>query len=266
MSTLLNFAEFTAAARAVPPVAALVLGSGLGPVARRVYTICSVPFTRVPGLPAAAVAGHRGCLTLGDWAGRRLVIFEGRAHSYEGHAARDVTAGVRAAEYLGARTLLLTCAAGGIRAALATGSLMAVHDHLEWTHPYCWRRPGPGGVGPPRPSPYAPRLLALLDTAARATGVALTTGVYATVTGPCYETPAEIRALRAWGADAVGMSTAREAQAACEAGLECAAIACITNRAAGLAAGPLHHEDVLSAAAAQCDRLAGLLEEFLRRL
>ncbi len=260
MSTAFNSLEFTAAARAAPPAVALVLGSGLGQVARRVGNTCSVPFVQIPGLPAAAIAGHRGCLTLGNWAGRRLLLFEGRAHFYEGHPWRDVTAGVQAARALGVRTVLLTCAAGGIRADLAPGSLMAIREHVDWTGPNCWR------LGRPTTSPYTPRLLGLLEEAARSAKVDLTTGNYAAVTGPCYETPAEIRALRQWGADAVGMSTAREAQAACDGGMECAAIACITNRAAGLADGPLHHEEVLSTAAAQSERFADLLEQFLRRL
>jgi purine-nucleoside phosphorylase len=257
MSTLLNFAAFAEAARAARPDAALVLGSGLGSAAR-LSGACAVPFAEVPGLPAATVAGHRGCLALGEWGGRRVLVFEGRAHFYEGHPWRDVTAPVRAAAFLGARVLLLTNAAGGIRDDLGPGSLMAVRDHIEWTRPYCWRQPGS--------SPYAPRLLDLLDEAAVAAGLALRRGVYAMVTGPCYETPAEVRALRAWGAHAVGMSTAREARAACDAGLECAAVSCVTNRAAGLGAGPLDHEEVLTAARAQSERLADLLEEFLRRL
>ncbi len=266
MSPLLDFAAFAEAARAARPEAALVLGSGLGPVARRLRTRCAVPFAEVPGLPAAGVAGHQGRLTLGDWAGRRVLVFEGRVHFYEGHPWQAVTAPVRAAALLGAGALLLTNAAGGIRDDLAPGSLLAIRDHVEWTEPYCWRRPGPGALGPPRPSPYSPRLLGLLEEAGAATGTALPHGVYAMVTAPCYETPAEIRALRAWGADAVGMSTAREAQAAYEAGLECAAVSCITNRAAGLSAGPLNHEEVLATTAAQSERLADLLEEFLRRL
>jgi purine-nucleoside phosphorylase len=265
MTTPLDFAAFAEAARAAPPEVALVLGSGLGSAAR-LSDACAVPFAEVPGLPAATVAGHKGRLVLGGWAGRRVLVFEGRAHYYEGHAWRDVTAPVRVAALLGARVLLLTNAAGGIRDDLGPGSLMAVCDHVEWTRPYCWREPGPGALGPRRPSPYAPRLLGLLDEAAAAAGVALSRGVYAMVTGPCYETPAEIRALWAWGADAVGMSTAREAQAACDAGLECAAVSCVTNRAAGLGTGPLGHEEVLTTAAAQSERLAALLEEFLRRL
>jgi purine-nucleoside phosphorylase len=261
MSTLVDFAAFTDAARAACPDAALVLGSGLGPVADRLRAGYSVPFAEVPGLPAAGVVGHRGRLSLGDWAGRRVLVFEGRVHFYEGHPWRAVTAPVRAAALLGARVLLLTNAAGGIRDDLVPGSLMAIHDHVEWTRPYCWRRPDP-----PPPSPYSPRLLGVLDEAAAAAGADLRRGVYAMVTGPCYETPAEIRALRACGADAVGMSTAREAQAGCDEGMECAAVSCITNRAAGLSAGPLSHEEVLTTAAARGERLAGLLDEFLRRL
>jgi purine-nucleoside phosphorylase len=261
-----NFAALAQAARASPPEAALVLGSGLAPVAQRVLPSCQVGFADVPGLPPATVAGHRGRVLLGDWCGRRVLIFEGRAHFYEGHAWREVTVAVRVAASLGAGVLLLTCAAGGIRDDLGPGSLLAIRDHIEWTRPFCWREPGPGGLGPLRVPPYAPRLLGLLGEAAVAAGVGLAGGIYATVSGPCYDTPAEIRALRAWGADAVGMSTAREAQAAADAGMECAAVACITNRAAGLSGAPLDHGEVLANASRQSETLASLLEELLRRL
>ncbi len=261
MSALLNFSTFAEAARAARPVAALVLGSGLGPLAARMRADCAIPFAEVPGLSAAAVIGHRGRLTLGGWAGRSVLVFEGRVHFYEGHSWQSVAAPARAAAHLGARTLLLTNAAGGIRDDLGPGSLMAVRDQMAWVGPHCWRR-----SDPPPPSPYSPRLLRLLGEAAGAAGVALPAGTYAMATGPCYETPAEIRALRACGADAVGMSTVPEVLAAAEAGMECAAVSLITNRAAGLGGGPLNHEEVLAAAARQAERLAGLLEEFLRRL
>src|SRR5262249_23526984 len=139
-----------------------------------------------------------------------------------------------------------------------------IRDLIDWTRPYCWRLPGPGGLGPERPSPCSPRLLALLAQAAHGLGIELRHGVYAAVTGPSYETPAEIRALKVCGADAVGMSTVREIQAGREAGLECAAVSCITNRAAGLTAAPLNHQEVLTTAAAQSERLAELLEGLLR--
>ncbi len=260
------FADFTRAAQELQPEVALILGSGMGPVVRRLQGRQSVPFIEVPGLTSPSVPGHAGCLSLATWAGRRVLVFEGRLHYYEGHPWRSIVAPVQMAAFLGARVLLLTNAAGGIHEALTPGSLMAIRDHIEWTRPCCWRLPGPGGLGPQRPSPYCPQLRQVLREAARQCGLTLHEGVYAAVTGPCYETPAEIRALRAWGADAVGMSTAREVQAGFEAGLSCAALSCITNRAAGLGDGPLQHDEVLNTAAAQADRLAELLETFLHLL
>jgi purine-nucleoside phosphorylase len=258
-----SFDALRKAAAAAPPRIGFVLGSGMGLVARRLEGVVSVPFAEVPGLAASSVAGHSGRLSLGDWLGKRVLIFEGRLHYYEGHSWESVTLPVRLAADLGVRVLLLTNAAGGIHDALVPGSLMAIRDHLEWTRPYCWREPGPGGLGPARPSPYAARLRRLLQSVAGKKRIDLHEGVYGAVTGPCYETPAEIRALKVWGADAVGMSTAREVQAGADLGLECAAVSCITNRAAGLSGGPLHHEEVLQTAAAQSERLANLLAEFL---
>jgi purine-nucleoside phosphorylase len=266
MEHSLTFAALADSCRADPPRVALVLGSGLGPLVARLRVEQTVPFAAVPGLPPSSVQGHRGRLLLGSWAGRRLLLFEGRLHYYEGHPWEVVVRPILLAGELGVRVVLLTNAAGGIRADLGPGSLLAIRDHLEWTCPYWWREPGPGGLGPARPAPYAVRLLDVLKRAAEEARIELGEGVYAAVTGPCYETAAEIRALRAWGADAVGMSTAREVQAGADAGLECAAISFITNRAAGLSEAPLSHEEVLAAAAAGGDRLADLVERALRLL
>lgn len=258
--------RFTALAdscRRLPPRAVFVLGSGMGPVARRLEGALAIPFAEIPGLPASSVAGHAGRLTLGDWAGRRVLVFEGRLHYYEGQPWEVVVRPIQTAAVLGAPLAILTNAAGGIADSLSPGSLMLIRDHIEWTRGFCWRHPGPGGLGPDRPSPYSSSLRAALLRAAASAGFALPEGVYAAVTGPSYETPAEIRALRACGADAVGMSTAREIQAGADAGLECVAVSCITNRAAGLSAEPLNHEEVLATAAAQSDRLGLLLERFL---
>jgi len=242
-----------------PPAVALVLGSGMGGIVAGLRQEQSVPYLDVPGLAAPTVPGHGGRLTLGDWAGQRILVFAGRPHFYECGLWRSVTAPVRIAQFLGARTLLLTNAAGGIRDDLQPGSLLVLRDQLEWTRPNAWREP-------PAPTPYAPHLRRLLHAAAADQGIALAEGVYGAVTGPCYETPAEIRALRVCGADAVGMSTAREARAASAAGLACAAVSLITNRAAGLSAGPLCHDEVLAAARTGADQLAQLLEALLRRL
>jgi purine-nucleoside phosphorylase len=232
-------------------------------VAERLWRLHTVPFGDIPGMTATSVAGHKGFLTLGTWAERRVLIFEGRLHYYEGHSWESVVTPVRTAAALGVRVLLLTNAAGGIHDALTAGSLMAIRDHIEWTRPYCWRQPGPGELGGSRPSPYSARLVAVLAQAAHDIATPLHQGVYAALTGPCYETPAEIRALRTWGADAVGMSTAREIQIGFDLGLECGAVSCITNKAAGLSARPLNHGEVLATAAAQSERLGHLLERVL---
>jgi purine-nucleoside phosphorylase len=263
MSEILSFTGFVEQARVVAPDVALVIGSGIGGVVDRCENSLRLPFADVPGLSATSVPGHTGSLTLGHWAGKRVLLFEGRLHYYEGHPWRSVAEPIQIAQFLGARVLLLTNAAGGIHDALGPGSLMAIRDHLEWTRPYCWRQ---ADLAPSRRSPYSPRLLQLLTEAARGLGFELACGTYAAVTGPCYETPAEIRALKRWGADAVGMSTAREVQAGHDLGMECAAVSCITNRAAGLSGAAINHEEVLTTAAAQTERISDVLEACLRRL
>jgi purine-nucleoside phosphorylase len=241
------------AARSAPPLAAVVLGSGMSQAGGRVRTEHVVSFAEVPGVPPPTVAGHAGRIVLGDWSGRRVLLFLGRIHRYEGRSWDEVTAPVRFAAELGTRVLLCTNAAGGIRDDLVPGSLLAIQAHIEWTRPYCWQRQSP--------SPYSPRMLGLL----RQLG-GLSAGTYGAVTGPCYETPAEIRAMKAWGADAVGMSTAREVQAGRDLGMECAAVSLITNRAAGLSQGPIHHGEVLEHAAAGAARLADLIGAFLQAM
>jgi purine-nucleoside phosphorylase len=266
MSASPSFARVTEAARRMPPVLAFMLGSGLGALAMRLTSTVSVPFAEVPGLAPTSVAGHLGCLTLGQWLGKTVLLFEGRLHLYEGHAVHTVAMPVTTASDLGAQAMVFTNAAGGIHDSLTPGSLMVVGDHIEWNRPHPWRHSAMGGIVPKQPSPYSLRLLQLFTQAAQITGTHLREGVYAAVTGPNYETPAEIRALRACGADAVGMSTTCEVKAAHDLGVECAAVSCITNRAAGLGSGPISHEDVLASAAGQSERLANLLEEFLRLL
>lgn len=260
------FSELSAACAADRPVAAVVLGSGLSTVARNLHRQHSITFGDVPGLPPVTVQGHSGRLSLGSWGGRRVLLFEGRLHHYEGHSWEVVTRPVRVAAELGARVLFLTNAAGGIHDDLAPGRFMAIRNHIEWTRPFWWRHHWPGAIGSPRPSPYFEGLLALLNGVAAELGVPLLNGVYAQLTGPCYETPAEIRALRHCGADAVGMSTAREAQTAWDLGLQVAALSCITNRAAGLSVATLDHHEVLTTATAQADLLGTLLQRVLERL
>ena len=252
------FSSLASLARQHPPALALVLGSGLSALAHRLEQPCSVGFAQVPGMSQPSVTGHAGRLTIGGWAGKSILVFEGRLHYYEGHPWTSVVLPARIAYELGARTFLVTNAAGGIRADLAPGSLMVLTGHIDWTQPL--------GTMAANSQSYSPRLNALLGEAARNRSISLASGVYAQVTGPCYETPAEIRALRSVGADAVGMSTAREIEAARELGMECAAISCIANRAAGLSQGPIQHDDVLTSMASMSNRLGDLLEGFLQIL
>src|SRR5208283_791423 len=158
MTSSHNFSALVEAARVHSPTLALVLGSGLGAVSRRIRNLQKIPFEEIPGLPSALIPGHGGYLTLGNWAGKQILVFEGRIHFYEGHTWNEVAVPVLTAKSLGARFLVATNAAGGIHPSLEPGSLMIVRDHIEWTRPYCWRQAGPGGMGPERISPYSVNL------------------------------------------------------------------------------------------------------------
>jgi purine-nucleoside phosphorylase len=260
------YLELVEEARRHPPTLAVVLGSGLGEFECGLRPLRSCRFSHIPNFPLATASGHRGELVLGEWCGHRILLFFGRLHRYEGHGWEHVCAPVRLIHELGVRALVLTNAVGGIREGLDPGSLVALEDHFEWTKPACWKAPGPGGLGGMRPSPYDARLLEQLVYAAQRLGMALPCGIYAQVTGPCYETPAEIRALRACNADVVGMSTACEANHAASLGIRTAAISCVTNRAAGLSDKPICHDDVLEVGGRLRAKLAALLQAFLEHL
>lgn len=244
------FAAFAAAVKALTPRTAVVLGSGLGGVTSRFREIASVPFGDVPGLVPTTVHGHRGRIAAGEWAGVPVLILFGRLHFYEGHPWDVVTGTIRAAADLGVRRVVLTNAAGGIHDSLSPGGLMAIRGHFKLAGPDARR-----GVKVQRP--YSSRLTRRLEEHD------LLGGVYAALTGPCYETPAEIRALKAMGADAVGMSTAAEAECADESGLEVAAISCITNKAAGLGDAALDHAEVLDNAKLAVARLETILVDVI---
>lgn len=246
------FAAFAAAARTLAPRAAVVLGSGLGDVLTAFREHTSVGFGDIPGLVPPTVSGHGGRLAVGAWGGVPALVFFGRLHFYEGHPWDVVCGPARVAAELGARAFLQTNAVGGIHPSLGPGSLMAVSAHLTLFGPAAWRELS-------RAAPYSPRLLAALTAHEAAAGRELLVGTYAALTGPSYETPAEIRALKELGADVVGMSTAREAEAAAGFGMEPAAVSCITNHAAGISATPLDHAEVVRNAKLAAARLATLL-------
>jgi purine-nucleoside phosphorylase len=253
------------ARRTAPSLIGVVLGSGLGAWAGRLEASVSIPYDEIPNMPRPSVAGHSGRLWLGQKGGVEVACLEGRVHAYEGHPVERVVFGARLLAALGCRAVLLTNAAGGIRADLKPGSLMLVIDHLNLTG----HNPLVGWAPLGHPSfvdlsyAYDPRLGGAARRAAEELGLQLGDGVYAALLGPSYETPAEIRMLRTLGADAVGMSTALETIALRERGVAVGAVSCITNAAAGLSAAPLDHDDVQATAARSRAQFEALLDAWV---
>jgi purine-nucleoside phosphorylase len=250
------------------PVAAIVLGSGLGALAERLAAPRRVPYGEIPGFHPPGVEGHRGELLCGTLGGREVLLLAGRFHMYEGHSAQVAAFPVRVVHALGARVLFVSNAAGGIKHALTPGTLMMITDHLNLQ----FRNPlegivEPGDVRfPDMSAPYAPRLQGLLEAAAAEGGLALGRGTYAGLLGPTYETPAEVRMLATLGADAVGMSTVPETIVARAMGMEVAGVSCITNPAAGISEAPLDHAEVMEEGRKAADAFCGLVERWVARL
>lgn len=234
----------------------IVLGSGLGPLAGRVAVTRTVPFSEA-GLPVSSVKGHAGQFLFGTLGGREVIVMQGRVHLYEGHDAKAVASGIRWLHDQGVCHLILTNAAGTLNAGHAPGTWMMLSDHLNLT-----------GTSPLEGGPNFIDMSEVYDAAARSVFQALATerelvlhqGVYAGLRGPQYETPAEIRMLRAMGADAVGMSTVLEALQARALGMKVSAFSCLTNWAAGMSPDALDHAEVIETGAAAADGMMGLLE------
>lgn len=248
------------------PQVGIVLGSGLGAIASRLTETVSIPYSRIPHFPRPAVEGHAGRLHLGRWNDLPVAVLAGRVHLYEGYTPAEVAFAVRALGLAGVRTLVLTCAAGGIAAEAVTRSLMVFSDHLNFlgasplTGPHD-RRWGERFVDMTRA--YDARLGRAALMAARSLRLKCFEGVYAAVPGPQFETPAEIRALKRLGTDAVGMSTVPEVIAARQLNMRVLAVALITNRAAGLARRPLRHDEVLALGSSGAENLARLLDRIM---
>lgn len=256
--------EAVAAARAfgaLTPRIGVVLGSGLGRFVEALRDPLRVPVEQLPNMPRPSVAGHSGALCFGHVADVPVASFQGRVHLYEGHAADEVVFGVRLLARLGCHSVLLTNAAGGIRLDLEAGTLMLIVDHLNLTG----HNPLQGFAEPFVDMTYAydPMLQSAARQAAHQLKLKLREGVYAGVLGPSYETPAEIRAVRALGADAVGMSTVLETIALRQMNVRVGALSCITNVAAGLSANELTHEEVTATALRMEDSFTHLLRRWI---
>ena len=251
------------------PETAVVLGSGLGDFADTFADAVRMPYGELPHWPASTVVGHAGRLVVGSVAGRRVAALAGRAHFYEGHDLAAVVFATRVMGRLGVKHIILTNAAGGINTSFSQGALMVIDDHINMlgSNPLVGPNDERFGVRFPDMSEvYSRRLRQVADDAARARGVPLSHGVYVAVHGPSYETPAEIRAFRTLGADAVGMSTVPEAIAARHMGLEVLGISCITNMAAGVLPQPLVHDEVMETARRVRGSFIALLEGIIERL
>jgi len=251
------------------PRIAIVLGSGLGAFGDALEGAVTVPYGEIPGWPESRVIGHAGKLVAGSANGRRVLALSGRVHFYEGHALDVVTFAARVLGRLGVTTAILTNAAGGINLKFGQGALMVIDDHINLlgTNPLIGPNDERFGLRFPDMSDvYSPRLRALADDAARAMHLPIEHGVYIAVTGPSYETPAEIRAFRVLGADAVGMSTVPEAIVARHMGVEVLGISCISNMAAGILPQPVTAEEVIETTARVRDQFVGLLRGVLDRI
>ncbi len=251
------------------PRVGVVLGSGLGPVADAVSDPTVIDYGDLPGFPRPSVVGHGGRAVLGEIAGVPVAVLQGRAHVYEGGDFDTIRTPVRALRAAGAEILVLTNAAGSLRADVGPGRLMMITDHINLSGVNVLAGPNDEEIGPRFPSlsdAYDPELRDRLRAAAGELGIDLAEGVYLAVSGPTFETPAEIRAYAMLGADAVGMSTVHETAVARHSGLRVAAISAITNFAEGLNPEPLSHEQTLRDAQRAADALAPLLVRFLEGL
>ena len=244
------------------PRVAIVLGSGLGPLAERLEDAVRMPYQEIPDFELPSVEGHKGELVAGKLAGKDVIAQSGRFHLYEGHSADTVALPVRAFAKLDVDTLIATNAAGGIRRTFRPGTLMLIADQVNMT----FRNPlfGPVRPGeerfPDMSASFDPDLRTLARTVSRRLGLSVAEGVYAGLVGPSYETPAEVRMLERLGVDAVGMSTVLEVIAARATGIRCLGISTITNLAAGISTARLSHTEVMETAAQVGRELGDLVE------
>lgn len=247
------------------PRAAIVLGSGLGALADELDSVAEISYKDIEGFPVSTVEGHKGRLVFGYIGKTAVVIMQGRVHLYEGYSPLEVTMPVRLMRMLGAEVLLLTNAAGGVNKSFQAGDLMLIRDHISCFIPSPLIGENVNELGtrfPDMSSVYDTELCSLmLDCNPR-----LKEGVYCQLTGPQYETPAEVRLVRALGGDAVGMSTACEATAARHCGMRVCGVSCITNMAAGVSDKPLSHSEVQETADRTADTFKALVRDFIGRL
>ena len=247
----------------------VILGSGLGDYAEALEDAVKLPYNEIPGFPRSTVAGHAGMWCCGTLYGKRVVMMQGRFHYYEGYGMKDVTLPVRVMQKIGVKTLIVTNAAGGVNLGYHPGELMVIGDIFSMTAQNPLIGPNLDAFGPRFPDmscAFDKELRALAHECTNEQGFALREGVYAQMTGPTYETPAEIRMLRTLGADAVGMSTVPEVIVARHGGMRVLGISCITNMAAGILDQPLNHAEVTETANRVKGQFRNLLDRIIEKM
>jgi purine-nucleoside phosphorylase len=269
MNDILKARDFLFSKTALRPAVGCVLGSGLGAFADEVEERIEIPYSEIPGWPVSTAIGHAGQLIIGKVEGTPVAVMAGRVHFYEGYSIQQVVFPTRVLGALGVKSLLLTNAAGGIHPGFRPGCLVLLCDHinLQGTNPLIG--PNDESLGPRFPDmseAYSREFRELAHRAARELGIELYEGVYAALSGPSYETPAEIRYLRAIGADLVGMSTVPEAIVASHMGMRTLAISCVTNLAAGISREKLSHTEVMETGERVRGHLTALLRKILPRM
>lgn len=262
-------ATFVRSRTKLTPRLALILGSGLGALAGEVRADAVIPYAEIPGFPQVTVEGHVGNLILGTLEGMVVAAMQGRAHYYEGHTMAEIVLPVRVLRLLGAQALLVSNAAGGINPQWSTGDLMIITDHINFMGSNPLMGPNDAKLGPRFPDmsqAYDPALIALAEHAALAEDIPVRKGVYVGVHGPSYETPAELRMLGKWGADAVGMSTVPEVIAARHMGMRVLGITAITDMATGEQIQTVTHTGVIAVAKEIEPKFIRLVKRIVREM
>ncbi|UOE96344.1 purine-nucleoside phosphorylase [Alkalihalobacillus sp. LMS39] len=253
----------------IQPKVGLILGSGLGVLADEIEHAITLPYADIPGFPVSTVEGHAGQLVIGELEGMPVMAMQGRFHYYEGYDLDDVTFPIRVMKEIGIETMMVTNAAGSLNQEFQPGDLMLITDHINQagTNPLIGRNEAEWGVRfPDMSTAYTPELQTIVKEVAKACNVDLKTGVYVWNSGPSYETPAEVRMLRAIGGDAVGMSTVPEVIVARHCDINVIGMSCITNMAAGILDQPLSHDEVMETADKVRETFTRLVKAVVREL
>lgn len=250
------------------PEVGIILGSGLGELADE-YCLKAISYSEIPGFEASTVSGHKGRLVFAEINGKNVVMMQGRFHFYEGHSIQKVVFPVKVMKKLGVKTIIVTNAAGGVNAEFKPADLMVITDHINFMGVNPLIGPNDSSMGerfPDMSEVYTPKYVKLVKEIGQKEGIDVQEGVYIALTGPSYETPAEVRMARTLGADAVGMSTVPEAITASWAGMNVIGISCICNSAAGVSTVGLSHAEVIEAANKAKDKFKILVKEIIKEI